>query len=160
MGSLSGRSMESTYVFRKPNGKNVPPIEVLLVGGNLNGHVGEGNTGSSECMGRHGVGIRNDNGDRIVDWATAEGMALVNTYFIELEQQKITYKNGNNNTQIDYIACRRQQLKDVFDCKVLPHESVTKQHRPLVCKIKIKTIKSIQQKEIQKTKWWSLKESE
>jgi len=130
--------------------QNVPPLEVLWVGGDLNGHVGEGNTGSSECMGRHGVGIRNDDGDRIVDWATAGGMALVNTYFMKLEQQKITYKSGNNNTQIDYIACRRQQLKDVLDCKVLPGESVAKQHRPLVCKIKIKTIKPIQQKGIRK----------
>ncbi|XP_037792856.1 craniofacial development protein 2-like [Penaeus monodon] len=94
--------------------QNVPPSEVLRVGGDLNGHVGEGNTGSSECMGRHRVGIRNDDGDRIVDWETAGGMALVNTYFMKLEQQKITYKSGNNNTQIDYIACRRQQLKDGY----------------------------------------------
>ncbi|XP_037787799.1 craniofacial development protein 2-like [Penaeus monodon] len=74
--------------------QNIPPLEVMWVGGDLNGH-GEGNTGSSECMGRHGVGIRNDDGDRIVDWAKAGG------------------------------------------------ESVAKQHRPLVYKIKIKTIKPI-----------------
>ncbi|XP_037794930.1 craniofacial development protein 2-like [Penaeus monodon] len=137
--------------------QNVPPLEVLWVGGDLNGRVGEVNTGSGECMGRHGVGICNVDVDRIVGWVTAGGMALVNTYFMKLEQQKITYKSGNNNTQIDCIACRRQQLKDVFDCKVLPGENV---HRPLICKIKIKTIKSIQQKGIRKMKWWKLKESE
>ncbi|XP_047476065.1 uncharacterized protein LOC125029922 [Penaeus chinensis] len=65
-----------------------------------------------------------------------------------------------NQMEIYKFAEKRQQLKDVLDCKVLPGESVAKQHRPLVCKIKIKTIKSIQQKRIRKTKWWRLEESE
>ncbi|XP_042890508.1 uncharacterized protein LOC122265326 [Penaeus japonicus] len=126
----------------------------------LNGHVGEGNNGSSDCNGTHGVGVRNEDGDRIVDWATAGGMALVNTYLMEREQQKFTFKTGDTSTQTDYIACRRQQLKDVLACKVLSVESVAKQHRPLLCKIKVRTIRSMQPKGIRKTKWWRLKESE
>ena len=27
-----------------------------MVGADLNGHVGEGNNGDEECMGRHGLG--------------------------------------------------------------------------------------------------------
>ncbi|XP_042878623.1 uncharacterized protein LOC122257418 [Penaeus japonicus] len=51
--------------------QSVPSLEVPWVCGGLNGHVGEGNKGSSDCMGKHGVDVRNEDGDRIVDWTTA-----------------------------------------------------------------------------------------
>ena len=44
--------------------------ETLWLGADLNGHVGEGNHGAVEVMGRYRVGVRNNEGDRIVDFAT------------------------------------------------------------------------------------------
>ena len=34
----------------------------IVVGADLNGYVGEGNNGDEECMGRHGLGKRNNEG--------------------------------------------------------------------------------------------------
>ncbi|XP_042886998.1 craniofacial development protein 2-like [Penaeus japonicus] len=131
--------------------QSVPSSEVLWVYGDLNGRVGEGINGSSDCMGKHGVGVRNKDGDRIVDWATAGGMALVNTYFMKSEQQKRRQQHS------DKLYCM-QKANDVLGCKVLPVKNVAKKHRPLVCKIEVRIIRSKQPKGIRKTKWF--KESE
>ena len=36
--------------------EKIPENERIVVGADLNGHVGEGNNGDEECMGRHGLG--------------------------------------------------------------------------------------------------------
>ncbi|KAK4323664.1 hypothetical protein Pmani_005638 [Petrolisthes manimaculis] len=78
-----------------------------------------------EVMGKYGVGERN---------AKQTEMAVVNTYFKKKEEHRITYKSGGRSTQVDYILCRRGNLKEFGDCKVVPGESVAKQHRVLIGK--------------------------
>ena len=41
--------------------------ELLLVAGNLNGHIGEDRRGFEEVMGAHGFGVRNQKGERILE---------------------------------------------------------------------------------------------
>ena len=40
---------------------------VLLVAGNLNGHIGEDRRGFEEVMGAHEFGVRNQEGERILE---------------------------------------------------------------------------------------------
>ena len=42
--------------------EKIPRNERIVVGANLNGHIGEGNHGDEECMGKHGLGKRNNEG--------------------------------------------------------------------------------------------------
>ena len=44
-------------------------------------------------------------------------------------------------TQVDYVLCRRRNLKEISDCKVVVDESVTKQHQMVVCRMTIETRK-------------------
>ena len=59
-----------------------------------------------------------------------------------------------------YILCRRVNLREIRDCKVVTGESVVKQHQIVVCKIimKMKKRKSVNTE--QKIKWWKLKKEE
>ena len=43
--------------------------ERALIGADLNGHVGEGNRGDEEVMGRHSFKERNLEGQMVVDFA-------------------------------------------------------------------------------------------
>ena len=47
----------------------------------------------------------------------------------------MTYKSGGKSTQVDYVMCRRRNLKEMCDCKVILNECVAKQHRRVVCKM-------------------------
>ena len=71
----------------------------------------------------------------------------------------MTYKSGGRQSQIDFLMCRRQQLNEVKNCKVISGESVAAQHRVLVLDWEIKCSKRrIPEQVTPKIKWWRLKE--
>ncbi|KAK3573997.1 hypothetical protein QTP86_034367, partial [Hemibagrus guttatus] len=125
--------------------ESIPTGERVAIGADFNGHVGEGNTGDEEVMGKFGLKERNLEGQLVVDFAKRRDMAVVNTYF-----------------QVDYILCRRGNLKEISDCKVVVGESVARQHRMVVCRMTLMVCKKKRSKiEIEKkTKWWKLKKEE
>ncbi|KAK3561396.1 hypothetical protein QTP86_000588 [Hemibagrus guttatus] len=142
--------------------ESIPTGERVVIGVDFNGHVGEGNTGDEEVMGKFGVKERNLEGQMVVDFAKRMDMAVVNTYFQKREEHQVTYKSGGRRTQVDYILCRRGNLKEISDCKVVVGESVARQYRMVVCRMTLMVCKKKRSKiEIEKkTKWWKLKKEE
>ncbi|KAK3548230.1 hypothetical protein QTP70_005140 [Hemibagrus guttatus] len=65
--------------------ESIPTGERVVIGADFNGHVGEGNTGDEEVMGKFGVKERNLEGQMVVDFAKRMDMAVVNTYFQKRE---------------------------------------------------------------------------
>ena len=63
--------------------KKIPKNERIVVEADLNGYVGEGNIGNEECMSRHGLGKRNNEGQAVVDFAKRMELAITNTYFVK-----------------------------------------------------------------------------
>lgn len=139
----------------------VPTEDTLVIAGDLNGHVGARNDGYS-CHGGQGFGDRNEDGERILDFAESHNLAISNTFFIKRDSHLRTYYSANWATQIDFILVRRHDLQSVLDVKVVPSETVATQHRPLVGRMKIMPLKM--QKEERtgpaRTKWWKFKEKE
>ncbi|KAK3541480.1 hypothetical protein QTP86_026980 [Hemibagrus guttatus] len=142
--------------------ESIPTGERVVIGADFNGHVGEGNRGDEEVMGKFGVKERNLEGQMVVDFAKKMDMAVVNTYFQKREEHRVTYKSGGRRTHVDYILCRRGNLKEISDCKVVVGESVARQHRMVVCRMTLMVCKKKRSKiEIEKkTKWWKLKKEE
>ncbi|KAK3572040.1 hypothetical protein QTP86_022268, partial [Hemibagrus guttatus] len=142
--------------------ESIPTGERVVIEADFNGHVGEGNAGDEEVMGKFGVKERNLEGQMVVDFAKRMDMAVVNTYFQKREEHRVTYKSGGRRTQVDYILCRRGNLKEISDCKVVVGESVARQHRMVVCRMTLMVCKMKRSKiEIEKkTKWWKLKKEE
>ncbi|KAK3574497.1 hypothetical protein QTP86_008387 [Hemibagrus guttatus] len=140
--------------------ESIPTGERVVIGADFNGHVGEGNRGDEEVMGKFGVKERNLEGQTVVDFAKRMDMAVVNTYFQKREEHRVTYKSGGRRTQVDYILCRRGNLKEISDCKVVVGESVARQHRMVVCRMTFMVCKKKRSKIEKKTKWWKLKKEE
>ncbi|KAK3506985.1 hypothetical protein QTP70_034266 [Hemibagrus guttatus] len=140
--------------------ESIPTGERVVIGADFNGHVGEGNTGDEEVMGKFGVKERNLEGQMVVDFAKRMDMGVVNTYFQRREEHRVTYKSGGRRTQVDYILCRRGNLKEISDCKVVVGESVARQHRMVVCRMTLMVCKTKRSKIEKKTKWWKLKKEE
>ncbi|KAK3547474.1 hypothetical protein QTP86_021177 [Hemibagrus guttatus] len=112
--------------------ESIPTGERVVIGADFNGHVGEGNTGDEEVMGKFGVKERNLEGQMEVDFAKSMDMAVVNTYFQKREEHRVTYKSG------------------------------ARQHRMVLCRMTLMVCKTKRSKiEIEKkTKWWKLKKEE
>ncbi|KAK3532943.1 hypothetical protein QTP70_004549 [Hemibagrus guttatus] len=79
--------------------ESIPTGERVVIGADFNGHVGEGNTGDEEVMGKFGVKERNLEGQMVVDFAKRMDMGVVNTYFQKREEHRVTYKSGGRRTQ-------------------------------------------------------------
>ena len=62
----------------------------------------------------------------VVDFAKMMNLAIVNTYFKKKDGHRVTYKSGGKSVQIDFVMCRRRNLKEMCDCKVMVNESVAK----------------------------------
>ena len=94
-------SMEENDFWQDLDGliESVSKQERIVLGTNLNGHVGEGNIGYEEIMGRYGAGTRNKEGSMVVDFAKRMDLAIVNTYFKKKDKHRATYKSGGKSTQ-------------------------------------------------------------
>ena len=71
----------------------------------------------------------------VVDFAKRMNLAVVNTYFMKKDKHRETYKSGGKSTQVDYVMCRRRDLKGMCDCKVMVNKCVAKQHRMVICQM-------------------------
>ena len=139
--------------------ESVSKQERIVLGADLNGHVGEGNIGYEEIMGRYGAGTRNKEGSMIVDFAKRMDLAIVNTYFKKKDEHRVTYKSGGKSTQVDYVMCRRRNLKEMCDCKVIVNECIAKQHHMVVYKMVLMVKKKKAEKVKPKIRWWELKKT-
>ena len=99
--------------------ESVSKQEKIILGADLNGHVGEGNIGDEEIMGRYGAGTRNKEGSMVMDFAKIMDLAIVNTYFKKKDEHRVTYKSDGKSAQVDHVMCRRRDLKKMCDCKVM-----------------------------------------
>ncbi len=62
-------------------------------------------------MGKYGVGERNAEGQMVVDCAQRMEMVLVSIYFKKREEHRVTYTSEGRSTQVDFILCRRCNLR-------------------------------------------------
>ena len=137
----------------------IPEVERVIVGGDLNGHVGISREAIERIHGGWGVGEKNGERERVTDFAMAFDLSIVNTFFEKIPNHIVTYKSGGRESQIDFLMCRRQQLNEVKNGKVINGERVAAQHRVLVLDWEIKCSKKrVPEQVTPKIKWWRLKE--
>ena len=110
-------------------------------------------------MGSYGAGTRNKEGLMVLDFGKRMDLAIVNTYFKKKDEHRVTNKSGGKSTQVDYVMCRRRNLKEMCDCKVILNECVAKQHRMVICKMAPMVKKKKAEKVKPKIRWWKLKET-
>ena len=105
------------------------------------------------------AGTRNKERSMVVDFGKRMDLAIVNTYFKKKDEHRVTYKSGGKSTQVDYVMCRRRNLKEMCDCKVTVNECVAKKHRMVVCKMALMVKKKKAEKVKPKIRWWKLNET-
>ncbi|XP_070008755.1 uncharacterized protein [Nicotiana sylvestris] len=110
----------------------------LFVGGDFNGHIGSSAVGYTEVHGGYGVGGWNGGGTSLLDFAKAFDLVIANSSFPKRNEHLVTYRSSAAKIQIDYLLLRRCDRRLYEDCKVIPGETLAKQHRLLVMDIGIR----------------------
>ncbi|PKA66012.1 hypothetical protein AXF42_Ash010421 [Apostasia shenzhenica] len=132
--------------------------QITFIGGDLNGHVGRVAEEFNSIHGGYSFGEINEEGKTILEFSSAYDLVIANTLFKKREEHVITYKSGTSRTQIDYFLIRKRDRLDCKDCKVIPSECLTTQHRLMVLDSKIKYLRrNNKSKSYPRTRWWNLK---
>ncbi|XP_072392118.1 uncharacterized protein [Diabrotica undecimpunctata] len=110
--NTANTNMSIICAYAPQVGCGVALIEKKFIGGDLNGHISGEGAGIEKVHGSLGMGIKNDEGNSVIDFAVAWDLAIINTFFMNSEDQYVF---------VQY----RSQLKDGINCKVIRGESVT-----------------------------------
>ena len=106
----TGRSqIEKEEFWRQVEGviMNTDINQEVIVGGDMNGHVGQVANGFHEAHGNFGYGTRNAKGERILEFAEAMGYVVTSTLFKKRQSHLVTYESGGNKTAVDMILIKR-----------------------------------------------------
>ncbi|XP_021840371.2 uncharacterized protein [Spinacia oleracea] len=137
--------------------QRVPRSEKLIIGGDLNGHVGSSRDGFESIHGGFGYGERNEAGNAILDFALAYDLGIMNTWFEKRESHLVTYRSGGNASQIDFFLVRIALRQCYTNCKVIPGESTSTQHRLVVLDFRGRSYIRKRRPLVEpRIKWWKL----
>ncbi|KAL6496112.1 hypothetical protein OROHE_027508 [Orobanche hederae] len=137
--------------------ERIPMSEKLIIGGDLNGHVGVSRDGFESVHGGFGFGDRNEAGNGILDFALAYDLGIMNTWFEKRDSHLVTYRNGGSASQIDFFLVRNGWRKSFTNCKVIPGESAATQHRVVVLDLRGKRHLRKRRPQVDpRIKWWKL----
>lgn len=124
----------------------IPENEMKIFGADFNSHVGKFNTSYEACHGGYGYGVRNREGEVLLDFCSQRKLTIMNTCYKKKEKHLITYKSGESRTQIDFILCDSNMRNTFRDCKVILNEQLVPQHKLLVGEFVIQTTQHQQPK--------------
>ena len=87
--------------------ENVKDEEVVVVGGDLSGHVGRSTDGFEGVHGGYRYVVRNGEGERILEFADGAGLLICNSLFQKADNKLVTYTSGGSTTIVDYLMMHR-----------------------------------------------------
>ncbi|XP_023766305.1 uncharacterized protein LOC111914831 isoform X1 [Lactuca sativa] len=128
--------------------KGIPINECIFLGGDFNGHIGKDIDGYETVHGGLGHGTRNEEGHRLLGFATAHDLVVSNSFFKKNDAHLITFQSEGKSTQNDYLLLRKRHLSACIDCKVLPGEISISKHRLLIMDLYMSMIKRIAREEM------------
>ncbi|VDO93114.1 unnamed protein product [Heligmosomoides polygyrus] len=134
--SCSDQANDEFWSLLDEKTAEVPSKDVIIVAGDLNGHVGATKDGYS-CHGGFGYRLRNTDGERILEYADSHNLIIMNTVFLKRNSHLISIYSG-------------------------PYETVAPQHRPLICTFKNAppSLKEVERCGAPRIKWWRMREKE
>ena len=117
-----------------------PRGDKVMMMGDFNARVGNDAEEWNGVIGRHGEGVKNDSGSRLLMFSAENGFSIMNTHFEHKEIHKFTWKCPGRGLQsiIDYFLVRADLRKDVNDVRVIRGAEIGSDHHLVLMKMKVR----------------------
>ncbi|XP_055390541.1 craniofacial development protein 2-like [Condylostylus longicornis] len=122
--------------------KQLKPHEINMVIGDFNAKVGAGRVDG--IVGPFALGLRNERGDRLIQFCQEQKLKITNTWFCLPYRRLYTWTSPQHSrgniirSQIDYILINKRFSSSVKSVCTYPGADVPSDHNLLVAKINIK----------------------
>jgi exonuclease III len=119
----------------------------IFIVGDFNGRVGQQEEQYKEILGRHGEQIRNNNGNRLLDFCILNNFIITNSWFAHKDIHKYTREEPSRGEKsiIDYVLVEKANMRMVQDTRVKRGAEIGSDHYMVVSQIK--ELKAIENKE-------------
>lgn len=133
---------------------NAPSRYLVFVCGDFNSKLGKRTTADIEaglefCLGTHGMGTRNDNGETLANFMTMKSLFACNTAFQHASRHKTTWTGwlrdpsappGTSKTvavytQIDFVLCKQNAKLMLQDARSYGGATMCSDHKPVVARL-------------------------
>ena len=111
-----------------------PQKDVLFIIGDWKAKVGSQET--PEVMGKFGLGIWNEAGQRLIEFCQENALVIANTLFQQHKRRLYTWTSpdGQHGNQIDYILCSQRWRSSIQSAKTRPGVDCASDHELLIAK--------------------------
>lgn len=146
------KQVEDTYQEIEQLVSATPKKEPLVILGDFNSKVGKSadNNNLQNIIGMYGLGDRNARGERLIQFAIDNNLAITNTMFKQHPRRLSTWTSPDQKTknQIDYILISGRWRSSVTNVKTRPGMVCGSDHKILVTKFhrKLQAVKLIKTK--------------
>ena len=116
----------------------------LIILGNFNARVGQ-DFDTWSCLGRHGTGKCNGNGQLLLQFCQEFGLMITNTCFRQKDKFKITWKHPRSRHWhiLDYVIVRRRNIRDVLSVRCMRSAECWTDHRLMRATMSLYVIRKI-----------------
>ncbi|CAH8572457.1 unnamed protein product [Schistosoma haematobium] len=117
-----------------------PTKNLTILMRDFNAKFGTDNTGYEDIMGRHGLGERNENGERFANLCAFNKLVIGGTIFPHKRIHKATWTSPDHTTQnqIDHICINKKSRRMMEDVRTKRGVDIASDHHLLVAKMKLK----------------------
>ena len=115
-----------------------PKKDVLFTIGHWNAKVGSQETPG--VMGKFGLGIQNEAGQRVIEFCQEKALVIANTVFQQHKRKlyTCTSPDGQHQNQTDYILCSQSWRSYTQSAKTRPGADCGSDHELLIAKFRLK----------------------
>ena len=115
-----------------------PPKDVPFITGDWNAKVGSQET--PRVTGKFGLGVRNEAGQRLIEFCQENALVIANTLFQQHKRRLYTWTppDGQHQNQIDYILCSQRWRSSIQSTKTRPGADCSSDHELLITKFRLK----------------------
>ena len=115
-----------------------PKKDVLFIIGHWNEKVGSQET--SGVTGKFGLGVRNEAGQRLIQFCQENALVIANTLFQQHKRRLCTWTSpdGRHRNHIDYILCSQRWRSSTQSVKTRPGADCGSDHELLIANSDLK----------------------
>ncbi|XP_030757603.1 craniofacial development protein 2-like [Sitophilus oryzae] len=136
-GEIEGFYTSLETVFSRFSSK-----EVTIIMGDFNAKIGETTQDNHirSTVGKYGLGIRNERGERLIQFCLDNNLSICNSLFQQSKLRLYTWTcpNGIHRNQIDYILIKNRWRSSILSTKTLPGADCGSDHQLLQSTFRLK----------------------